>query len=56
MTIENDIEQLQKKLDQAKSERDSWKNKSAHHYELGSKLVEAYEKQIRELISKSGLE
>ncbi|MGQ0530582.1 MAG: hypothetical protein ACT4PG_12400 [Panacagrimonas sp.] len=44
------IEQLQSKLDQARAERDAWRGKSAHHFEMASKLVVAMEAELKRAI------
>ncbi|HHP4778878.1 hypothetical protein QZK47_18335 [Acinetobacter baumannii] len=43
----NTIENIEKKLELARRERDSWK-KNSHNYIMASKLVESIEKDIKE--------
>lgn len=44
------LEKLEEKLRQAERERDAWKGKSKHHYEMASIMVEAIKKDIEKEI------
>jgi hypothetical protein len=45
----NIIVQLEQKIASARSEANAWKNKSEHHYKMGSLLADGWEKELREL-------
>ncbi|GAB3054244.1 hypothetical protein [Stenotrophomonas tumulicola] len=54
MATTEEIEAAQRKLDRARSERDSWKGKNRHNYEMAALLVAALEKQLAKLVADSG--
>lgn len=46
MDKNENLEKLEEKLHQAELERDAWKGKSKHHYEMASILVESIKKEL----------
>lgn len=50
MKDQTNIDRLQSKLALARAERDAWKRKSAHHFEMASILVAAIEAELKRVI------
>ncbi|WP_168355615.1 hypothetical protein [Stenotrophomonas maltophilia] len=51
MATPEEIQTAQQKLDRARMERDSWKGRDRHNYEMATHLVTALEKQLSKLLA-----
>lgn len=45
----NSIARLEQKIELARSEANAWKNKSEHHYKMGTLLADGWEEELRKL-------
>jgi len=51
-TLAERLNELDIKIDLAERGRDAWKGKPSEHYDMASRLVEAYKKERTKLLNK----
>lgn len=50
MSSPDEIEEVRKKLDRARAERDAWSGRNRHNFEMATLLVAALERQLAKLL------